>query len=866
MVDDRENRDPEDKKEDSFEFDSAGEAVQYISLEQAELVAMRAASEEPGEYGQGNEGLRMVFELVEEEERGDYYVITMAFRPGGNWEGTRGQEQFFIEKQGVVAHRQVLNLPRPEGGRRFPVLWVIVGIVVVVAVAVGGVVVGGGLLDSGGADEKIAPIAAALPTETSQPVPPTLTPTPLTQVPASLAPALASLPAPVIPRTLTPVPPMQVPGPPTARSATQVLPTNTPTKPPAPILTATPIPKPLTPTAAVVPISPTVTSRLVSSATTPTSATPTPIPRNLSGGRRVVQESTTIELVPGVRLEYSLRSIQSNVGYFYRNNSQTFASLTEISPCHEQTPGYEGQVAVDTLDDLSRLEFSSQRVVIFGTRKSNCYTGLFVWRQDNRYVVVDPLEIGGNGELVFDWWIGDAGVTDFSAIASQFSNVTAVPETYFLSSVRITLATGADGTNDDLLFELLDVLEGETLFEAVLTGGLGPNSSEFFDLMIPLEFCEFSSFRLTKITGSGRVADHLALDDLSVAVDGVTVYFDRTARSLPYHGGYSGTAKYKARCEILETGDATPISVPVAVVVPTETPTATPTQIPAPIATPTPAAPVPVPQPNVTPTHTPVPPTQVPMPTPTSTPTPIPAQATVNFPDAGLDAAIRQALGKRTGQQIAVEDLADLTSLSANDKGISDLSGIELCSNLAFLSLSINQISDITPLTSLTNLTELDLQINRIGDISPLKSITNLTTLYLNDNRISDVNPLTSLTNLAYLYLKDNQISNITSLASLTNLSQLDLGSNEISDVSPLASLTNLTSLSVGNRISDVSPLASLTNLTSLNLENNQFSDISPLTSLPNLTHVYLGGNKLNQESIDIHAPNLRSAGVDLSL
>ena len=32
MVDDRENLDPEDKKEDSFEFDSAGEAIGYISM------------------------------------------------------------------------------------------------------------------------------------------------------------------------------------------------------------------------------------------------------------------------------------------------------------------------------------------------------------------------------------------------------------------------------------------------------------------------------------------------------------------------------------------------------------------------------------------------------------------------------------------------------------------------------------------------------------------------------------------------------------------------------------------------------------------------------------------------------------------
>ena len=46
----------------------------------------------------------------------------------------------------------------------------------------------------------------------------------------------------------------------------------------------------------------------------------------------------------------------------------------------------------------------------------------------------------------------------------------------------------------------------------------------------------------------------------------------------------------------------------------------------------------------------------------------------------------------------------------------------------------------------------------------------------------------------------------------------------------------------------------------------NQISDIIPLTLLPNLTHVYLGGNKLNQEGINIHVPDLESQGVDVNL
>ena len=51
MVDDRGNLDPEGKNEDSFEFASAGETIEYISMAQARLLAMRASREEPGNYG-----------------------------------------------------------------------------------------------------------------------------------------------------------------------------------------------------------------------------------------------------------------------------------------------------------------------------------------------------------------------------------------------------------------------------------------------------------------------------------------------------------------------------------------------------------------------------------------------------------------------------------------------------------------------------------------------------------------------------------------------------------------------------------------------------------------------------------------------
>ena len=126
--------DEEDQKEDKFDFDSAGEAVGYISMAQARVLAMRTARDEPGSYGAAYEAVDMVFDTVGEEEDEDYYVVTLSLRPEGDFVGTPGREQFFIEKQGVV-HRQVLDLPEPERRRRFPmVLWVLAAVVVMVAV------------------------------------------------------------------------------------------------------------------------------------------------------------------------------------------------------------------------------------------------------------------------------------------------------------------------------------------------------------------------------------------------------------------------------------------------------------------------------------------------------------------------------------------------------------------------------------------------------------------------------------------------------------------------------------------------------------------------------------------------------------
>ena len=184
------------KEEEKFGFTGEGEAVGYISLAQARVLAMTTARETPGEYGSQYQNVSMAFETVTATEDEDFYNITLSFRPQGDFSGVPGQEQFFVDKQGTVAVRQVLSLPRATSKRRFPVLPVAIGLVIVgVIVAVAVVFAIGGLGNGGELISGVAPAEINAPTEKLTPtaVPPTPTPTP-TAVPPTLTPTPAPIP------------------------------------------------------------------------------------------------------------------------------------------------------------------------------------------------------------------------------------------------------------------------------------------------------------------------------------------------------------------------------------------------------------------------------------------------------------------------------------------------------------------------------------------------------------------------------------------------------------------------------------------------------------------------------------------------
>ncbi len=150
---------------------------------------------------------------------------------------------------------------------------------------------------------------------------------------------------------------------------------------------------------------------------------------------------------------------------------------------------------------------------------------------------------------------------------------------------------------------------------------------------------------------------------------------------------------------------------------------------------------------------------------------------TVTFADENLEAAIRKALGKLPDESITSVELARLTALDASRRDITDLSGIEYCTNLSWLDLKLNQISELSPLSSLTSLTMLHLRGNQISNVSPLTSLTNLAYLYLDHNQIEDLSPLIENDGLGKgdrLSLEDNKLDLSEGSKQLENVSQLE--------------------------------------------------------------------------------------------
>ena len=232
------------------------------------------------------------------------------------------------------------------------------------------------------------------------------------------------------------------------------------------------------------------------------------------------------------------------------------------------------------------------------------------------------------------------------------------------------------------------------------------------------------------------------------------------------------------------------------------------------------------------------------------------------IPDSNLKQAIRETLNLPDEIPLTQQEMSRLTNLDAEERGITDLTGLEYAVNIKFLRLHRNPIVDISLLVHLTKLEGIHLLGCGIVDLSPLGNLKNLRGLFLGHNQISDISPLAELTNPTILHLQSNQIVDLRPLANLINLRELWIQDNSVEDITTLANLAQLTHLRLyNNQIRDISSLSNLTLLEELWLNRNEITDITPLIGLKNLKELYLADNPFYDFS-----PLLELEGVELDI
>ena len=204
------------------------------------------------------------------------------------------------------------------------------------------------------------------------------------------------------------------------------------------------------------------------------------------------------------------------------------------------------------------------------------------------------------------------------------------------------------------------------------------------------------------------------------------------------------------------------------------------------------------------------------------------------FVDPQLEAAVRQQVfaKRNTTNALTASDVAQVSVVVGNFRGITNLSGLEHCKAIASLELAGNRITDLSPLRGLRQLQLLILSSNRISDASVLGTVPALQYIELSHNQVKDIAAFSALTNLASVYLGDNRLTSLAGLTNLPRLVTLYAERNGLKSIAGLENLRGLSSVSLsGNQIADVTSLTGLRAPSFIFLEKNRIRDLAPLNA-----------------------------------
>jgi formylglycine-generating enzyme required for sulfatase activity len=237
----------------------------------------------------------------------------------------------------------------------------------------------------------------------------------------------------------------------------------------------------------------------------------------------------------------------------------------------------------------------------------------------------------------------------------------------------------------------------------------------------------------------------------------------------------------------------------------------------------------------------------------------------VSIPDPGLNASIREALGK-PGGPLTTADMLTLTTLNARARNVSSIVGLETAHNLVSLDLQFNHLSNVSLLSALTNLGTLDLSGNSLTNFSLPNGLTNLLSLTIEAAGLTNLTLPAGLTRLNNLDLENNSLTSFNQLSNLTGLIALDLGFNAFTNFSVPGVLTNLSSFYfAGNPLTSVTVLPGLSAMTELNLSQNLLTKFALPPGMTNLSELDLFFNQLTNVTLPTDLRNLTDLDLDFN-
>lgn len=125
-----------------------------------------------------------------------------------------------------------------------------------------------------------------------------------------------------------------------------------------------------------------------------------------------------------------------------------------------------------------------------------------------------------------------------------------------------------------------------------------------------------------------------------------------------------------------------------------------------------------------------------------------------NFEQALIDLKIDDV---KDGK-VSVENVLEVTNLELNNRGITDLNGIEAFTNLVGLHCQYNELKTLD-LSKNINLTYINAMDNQLTTLDLSKNI-NLKHLFLNNNQLISLN-VSKSTDLIYLYVSHNKLATL---------------------------------------------------------------------------------------------------------